>query len=111
MLNVFSATGHVNYVKSVRLHLQNMLEIETDYIWVYTNFIEHGYHIVRRSDKYWSGLWSDVITEHALESIEKSRITNNRVRCYRKRQTIMGAKHAPSCRYSQWYVQFNWFTT
>ena len=111
ILNIFSATEHINYVKSARLHLQNMLEIETNYSWVYTNFVEHGYHTVRRSDKYWAGLWSDITIEKVLESIKKSRMTNNRVRFYLKRQTIMGAKHATLCRYLQWYVQFNWFTT
>ena len=56
MINVFAATGHINYAKCARVHLQNMLEARTKFPWVYSNFSEHGYHTVRRSDKYWAGL-------------------------------------------------------
>ena len=49
--------------KNARLHLQNMLELEINYSWVYKNFTEHVCHRVRRSDKYWAGLWSDLIIE------------------------------------------------
>ena len=37
-----------------------------NYPWVYENFAIHGYHTVRRSDKYWSGLWTDLITEQVM---------------------------------------------
>lgn len=73
MINLFAATGHINYAKSARLHLQNMLELETNYPWVSTNFAKHGYHTVRRSDRYWAGLWSDLIIEQVLMRALKSR--------------------------------------
>ena len=44
MLNVFAATGHC--AKSACLQLQQMMELETDYPWVYNNFIENGYHSI-----------------------------------------------------------------
>ena len=66
MLNPFAATGHINYAISAHLHLQNMLELEINYPWVYTNFTEHGYHTVRHSNKYWAGLWIDLIIEQVL---------------------------------------------
>jgi len=35
MINIFAATGHINYTKSARLHLQNMMELPSKYQWVY----------------------------------------------------------------------------
>ena len=73
MINLFAATGHINYAKSARIHLQNMLELPTNFPWVYSNFSENGYHTVRRSDRYWAGLWSDLIIEQCLMRSLKSR--------------------------------------
>ena len=73
MINVFAATGHINYAKCARVHLQNMLELRTKFPWVYSNFSEHGYHTARRSDKYWAGLCSDLIIEQCLMRSLKSR--------------------------------------
>ena len=73
MINIFAATGHIHYAKCARLHLQNMLELETTYPWLYALFSEQGYHTVRRSDKYWAGLWTDLIIEQCLMRSLKSR--------------------------------------
>ena len=56
MIDLFAATGHLNYSRCARLYLQQMLELETTYPWVYKNFSEHGYHTVRRRDRFWAGL-------------------------------------------------------
>ena len=73
--------------------MQNTLELEVNYPWVYRNFIEHGYHTVRRCDKYWAGLWSELIIEQVLyESVKKSRRTN-RARCYRIRLLWVRSMH------------------
>ena len=73
MLNLFAATAHVNYAKSARLYLQSMLELQTKYPWVYNNFQTLGYHTVRRNDRFWSGLWTDLIIEQVLMRSLKSR--------------------------------------
>ena len=73
MIDLFAATGHVNYAKSARLHLQEMLELETTHPWVYVNFSEYGYHMVRRSDRFWAGLWTDLVIEQVLMRGLKSR--------------------------------------
>ena len=73
MINVFAATGHINYAKCTRIHLQNMLELRTNFPWVYSKFSEHGYHTVRRSDTYWAGLWYNLIIEQCLMGSLKSR--------------------------------------
>ena len=50
-----------------------MLELETTYPWAYKNFSEHGYHTVRRSDRFWAGLWTDFVSEQVLMRGLKSR--------------------------------------
>ena len=50
-----------------------MMELETDYPWVHKNFTENGYHTIRRSNKFWAGLWSDLIIEQVMIRSLKSR--------------------------------------
>ena len=38
MLNLFAATGHINYAKSARVFLQKMAELETGYPWLTNSF-------------------------------------------------------------------------
>ena len=35
MINLFAATGHINYAKSARLYLQIMLELPVTHPWLY----------------------------------------------------------------------------
>ena len=51
MLNLFAATGRLNYAKSARLHLQQMRYLKDTYPWIYKCFKEKGYHTVWRSDR------------------------------------------------------------
>lgn len=73
MINLFAATGHIHYAKSGRLFLQEMLRVKTDYPWVYKSFTDHGLHTVRRSDRFWAGLWTDLIIEQVMMRSLKSR--------------------------------------
>ena len=52
MINLLAATGHMNCTKCARLHLQNMLQLETKHPWVYERFEVHGFHTIRRSDRF-----------------------------------------------------------
>ena len=52
MCCLFAATGHINYAKSARLYLQNMMELPEKYLWLYEQFSRHGFHTVRRSNKF-----------------------------------------------------------
>eukprot|EP00795_Rhopilema_esculentum_P008021 gene8021-13931_t len=56
MLNLFAATAHVNYAKCARLHLHDMLDLESSHPWVYDQFARGNLHTVRRSERFWSGL-------------------------------------------------------
>ncbi len=73
MLNLFAATGHINYAKSARLYLQFMLELPQDYPWLHEMFSIHGFHAVRGSTRYWAGLWTDLVIEQVMMRSIKSR--------------------------------------
>ena len=51
MLNLLSATGHVNYAKSARMYLKMMLELSVKYSDLYEKFSTEGY-TARRSDRF-----------------------------------------------------------
>ena len=41
-------------------------KLHVEYPWVYRNFAINEYHKVRCSDRYWSGLWTDLIIEQVM---------------------------------------------
>ena len=98
ILNLFAATGHINYAKSARLYVQNMQKLHVEYPWVYRNFAVNGYHTVRCSDRYWSGLWTDHIIEQVMmRSLKTSGgITRGRGITESVRQLWIG-QHAQNC--------------
>ena len=71
MLPYFAACGHNNYAKSVWLYLQQMSTLEKDNPTVYRDFI-NGYHVIRRSERVWSGLSPDLVIEQTLMRSLKS---------------------------------------
>ena len=72
MLNLYVATGHISYAKSVRLYLQMMINLKHDYRWLHAQFMEHGYHSVWRTSKLWAGLWTDLVIEQTMMRSVKS---------------------------------------
>ena len=73
MLNLFAATGHFNYAKSGRLYLQLMYDLPDEYPWLHDQFSNHGFHTVRRSNRLWAGLWTNLAIEQVLMRSIKSR--------------------------------------
>jgi len=73
MLNLLAATGHTHYSKCARLYLQMMCSLPADYPWLYDVFVKNGFNSVRRSDRYWSGLSPDLVTEQTLMRTIKGR--------------------------------------
>ena len=65
MLNLFSATGHHHYAKSCRLYVQTALKLEHDYPNIYVHFM-NGNHTVKRTEKEWSGISTDLAIEQIL---------------------------------------------
>lgn len=72
LLNLFAATGHYHYAKSARLYLQTMNHLATTHPWLYQQFT-NGYHVVRRSNRLWGGLWTDLVIEQVMMRSLKSR--------------------------------------
>ena len=73
MLNLFAATGQFNHAKSARLYLQTMYKLPQNFTWLHKQFTEYGYRTIRRADKFWAGLWSDLIIERTLMRTIKNR--------------------------------------
>lgn len=65
MLPYFAASNHFLYAKSARVYLQNMKQLETTNPDVFDNF-QNGSHVIRRSEKFWAGLSSDLVIEQVL---------------------------------------------
>ena len=73
MLNLFAATGHINYAKSARFYLQLMQDLPREHHWLHQCFINEGFHTVRRSNRFWAGLWTDLVIEQVMMRSIKSR--------------------------------------
>ena len=73
MLNLFAATGHINYAKSGRLYIQLMMDLPNKHPWLYHKPAVEGHHVVRRTVKFWVGLCPDFVIEQVLMCSLKSR--------------------------------------
>ena len=49
-----------------------MNELPERYPWLYEQFVTHGFHTVRRSDRYWAGISTDLLIEQTLMKSLKS---------------------------------------
>ncbi|GFR73663.1 hypothetical protein ElyMa_003872900 [Elysia marginata] len=59
-----AAVGHNLYTK-VYLYLQDLLQLQPTNLDVFTSF-QAGHHVLRRTDRFWAGLSSDLIIEQVL---------------------------------------------
>ena len=73
MLNLFAATGRLNYAKSARLYLQSMVDLPDSHPWLYEMYSQYGLHSVRQSDRYWAGLSTDLMIEQTMMKAIKGR--------------------------------------
>ena len=65
MLPYFVASEHNLFAKSAYVYLQAMQELPDTHPDIQKRF-EEGYHVVRRSERYWAGLSTDLIIEQVL---------------------------------------------
>ncbi len=65
MLPHFATTDHNNYTKSLRNFLQDMNNLKEKNPSIYKSF-EDGQHVVRRNDRFWSGISLDQVIEQDL---------------------------------------------
>lgn len=71
MLPFLAAAGHNLYTKSARLYLQMMNKLPETHPDVYSSFL-NGHHVIRRSQRFWAGLSSDLAIEQVLMRSLKS---------------------------------------
>ena len=72
MMNLIAAAGHTNYIKSCRVHLQQMLELPEKNAWLHER-LSAGLHTIRRSYRYWDGISTDQAIEQCMMRELKSR--------------------------------------
>lgn len=72
MLPIFHASGHLNYAKSAHVYLQDSLELLNSMSPENDLFVNCGYFTIRRTEKFWSGVWSDMTIEQVLMRSLKS---------------------------------------
>ena len=68
MLPFFTASGHNLYAKSAYLYLVKMNALQKTHPKLYDYFMK-GFHVVRRSDRYWAGLSTDLVIEQMLIAV------------------------------------------
>ena len=71
-INLIAATAHNNYAKTCPLYLQSLDKLEKDHPQIFEQF-SLGNHTVRRTDRIWSGLWTDLSVKQILMKSLKGR--------------------------------------
>lgn len=66
MIPIFYATGHINYAKCAHLYVIQMQKLESLDSSEYENFVTKGLFTIRRTNKFFSGTWTDMIIEQSL---------------------------------------------
>lgn len=66
MLPFFHSSGHFLYAKSAHLYLQDMYNLQERMDKDEFAEFSNGGFTIRRTDKFWSGIWSDMTIEQAL---------------------------------------------
>ena len=96
MLAYLAASGHNNYTKSALIYLQRMSHLQSDHPEVYQHF-QDGLHVTRRSDRYWAGLYSDLIIEQVLMRTMKTSGGLTRGRGMSEQQRLIWLLSMPAC--------------
>ena len=73
MLKLFAAPGHNNYANCACIYLQLMQDLPIEHPWLHEQFATHGYQTVRSSDRYWRGLYTDLVTVQTMMISLKTR--------------------------------------
>ena len=66
MLPYLASSGHHLYTKADYLYLQMMSKLPETNASVYNNYFMDGYHVARRSNRYWGGLSTDLKSEQVF---------------------------------------------
>ena len=91
MLPYLAAAVHNLYLKSVYVYCQSMLQLWDNNRRVYEAFMS-GFHVIRRSDRYWAGLSSNLVIEQVL------------MRSVKTKGGITRGKGMSECQRAQWLL-------
>ncbi|CAH0757850.1 unnamed protein product [Diatraea saccharalis] len=72
MLPFFYSTGHFNYAKCISMYLDDMYNLQNVMPTEEYDRFTKGLFTIRRTDKFWSGVWSDMTIEQTLMRSMKS---------------------------------------
>ena len=72
MIPLFAATNHFNYAKSAYVYIQLMRELAETCPWL-SNLFQQGLHTMRKSDRYWAGLSTDLVIEQDMMAAVKGK--------------------------------------
>ena len=96
MLPYMAASGHNSYTKSALLYLQQMSNLKTQHPDVQQHF-NKGLHVIRRSNRLWAGLSSDLIIEQVLMRSLKTSGGLTRGRGMTEHQRLLWLLSRPAC--------------
>jgi hypothetical protein len=96
MLPYFASAGHNLYAKSCHIYLHRMAELKENHPTVYQAFVSVQ-HVVRRSDRFWSGLPTDLIIEQVLMCSVKTTGGLTRDRGMTEMQRLVWVLSMPAC--------------
>ncbi len=96
MLPFLAASGHNHYTKSARVYLQRMSQLEKQHPDIYQKFQE-GLHVVRRNDRSWAGLSTDLVIEQVLMRSMKTSGGLTRGRGMTEQQRLIWVLSMPVC--------------
>ena len=96
MLPYFAAAGHNLYTKTIYVYLQQMVTLQTDHPDIYSRFW-NGLHIVCRTDRFWTGLSTDLVIAQTLMRSIKSTGGLTRGRGMNELQRLVWVKSMPFC--------------
>lgn len=96
MLPYLAASGHYNYTKSLVLYLSKIEKLDDSHPHVYSKFIE-GLFVLRRSDTYWAGIYSDLYIEQVLMRNIKAVGGLTRGRGFEQTTSLIWLMSSPAC--------------
>ena len=96
MLPYLAASGHNLYVKCARLYLQSMSNLRDHHPAVYRDIVS-GLHVVRRSDRLWAGLSTNLVIEQVLMRSLKTSGGLTRGRGFTEQQRLIWLLSMPAC--------------
>ncbi|CAG2207340.1 unnamed protein product [Mytilus edulis] len=96
MLPFLAASGHNLYTKTAYVYLMTMQSLDEDHPDVYASFI-NGNHVIRRSNRYWAGISSDLFIEQVLMRSVKTAGELTRGRGMTESQRSLWLMSMPAC--------------